>query len=352
MATLTETAYYTRRTINWIILAFIAYIVLRIFWSIFVALWLIIFPPKPPPPNHAFGKLPALKFPPPEASPAAQLTFRLETIQGSVPTASASATVYFMPKSPANLLAITRAQNLAKRLGFDPTPIQESKNLYRFNDPTLPLRRLRYDLVSNNFVLRYAFEQDPGFFTERNLPSQDEAIAEARSLLQTYNLYAEDIAGGKISLSFLKFNGNRLVTTTSLSQADSLRVDFFRKPIGGTPIFYPHPNEAPISLVFSGSRNANKRLIQFAYTYWPIDYQTLATYSLKTSYQAWQELQSGGGYIARYPLSGNNVAVIRNVYLAYYDSFEPQTYLQPIFVFEGDEGFLAYIPAVASEWTE
>jgi hypothetical protein len=351
MASLTETAYHTRRAINWAILALIAYIVLRIFFSIASAVWLAVFPPKPPPPTHAFGKLPAVKFPSPIASPSGQLTYRLETIEGVVPEASEAAAVYFMPKAAANLLAITRAQDFATRLGLSSVPIQESKNLYRFEDPEFPLRRLRYDIVSNNFILRYAFEQDAGLFSQRNLPLVNAAIAEGRSMLQTFDLYKEDLAQGTPRESFLRLQGAQFITTTSLSAADALRISFFRAPIGETPIVTPNPDEGPIVFIFSGSSESKKRILQFAYTYWPIDLTNQATYSLKTSEQAWQELQEGGGYIARYPTS-STAAVIRNARLAYYDSYEPQTYLQPIFVFEGDEGFVAYVPAVASEWTE
>lgn len=351
MTTLTETAYYTRRAINWLILAMIGYVLLRIFWGLFLSVWLLVFPPKPPPPTHAFGKLPAIKFPPAQASPSAELVFRLETIQGNVPQASESAVIYFMPRSPANLLALTKAQQLAIRLGFDSTPLQETKSIYRFNDPSLPLRRLRYDIVSDNFILRYAFEQDPSVFSERNLPSPEAALAEAKSLLQTYNLYLDDLAAGKTSVSFLKLSGNQLVTTTSFSQADAVKINFFRRPIGNMTVLPPRPDEAPVSIIFSGSRNQGRRILQFAYSFWPIDYQTQATYALKTSVSAWQELQSGNGYVARYPASGN-VAVVRNVYLAYYDTFGEQNYLQPVFVFEGDEGFLALVGAISPAWTE
>ncbi|MCX6791792.1 MAG: hypothetical protein NT149_02025, partial [Candidatus Gottesmanbacteria bacterium] len=150
---------------------------------------------------------------------------------------------------------------------------------------------------------------------------------------------------------FLKVNGTQLIGTTSLSQADAEQIDFFRKPIGDTQVLTPLPDQAPVSIIFSGSSDAKKRIIQFAYTFWPVDYEMTATYTLKTSDQAWEELQSGSGYIARYPTSGN-VAVVRNVYLAYYDSFDPQTYLQPIFVFDGDNGFRAYVPAVSSSWVQ
>lgn len=350
MASLTETAYYTRRTINWVILAMIAYIVLRILWSVFVTVFLIIFPPKPPPPNHAFSVLPAVKFPK-TASPSAQLTFRLETITGILPKASESANVYFMPKTPANLLALTKTQEFAKRLQFDPTPIQETKNIYRFDDPESPIRKLRYDIVSNNFILRYLFEQDTGLFLEKNLPLEPAARAEAKSLLQTYNLYPDDLANGSETVSFLKLSAGKLVPTTSLSQADAVRIDFFRTSVGNSPIVTPFPHEGQVAIVFSGSSNNKKHILQWAYTFWPIDYTTIGTYGLKTPSQAWQELQSGGGFIARYPTTGTNVTV-RNISIGYYDSFEPQTYLQPIFVFEGDGGFLSYVPAVAPPWIE
>ncbi|MBI4065327.1 hypothetical protein HY409_03075 [Candidatus Gottesmanbacteria bacterium] len=351
MATLTETAYQTRRAINWTILAIISYIILRISWGLFVAVWLYFFPPKPPLPNHAFGVLPALKFPLATASASGELTFRLETIEGTVPKASESATVYFMPKTSANLLALNKTQDFAKRLGFDINPIAETKNIYRFNDTDFILRTLRYDIVSNNFLLRYAFEEDTGVFSEKNFLSSDALVSEAKNILQTYDLYVDDIQTGTTKTSFLKLVGNTLIPTTSLSVADAVRVDFLYRSIGNTPIVTPNPTEGLISFIFSGSVNDKKRLIELSYTFWPIDYQTTATYGLKSSSQAWQELQSGSGYIAKYPKTGST-AVIRNVYTGYYNSISPQTYLQPVFVFEGDNGFMAYVSAVASPWTE
>jgi hypothetical protein len=350
MATLTETAYYARRAINWTILGVIGYITLRISWSIVVVVWLAIFPPKPPPPNTAFGTLPKIKFPE-VATPSAQLTFQLETIEGGIPAASESAAVYFMPKSAPNLLGLNKAQEFARNLQFDPTPIQESKNIYRFNDLRQPLRRLRYDIVSKNFIARYAFEQDASVFLVKNLPVPDAAILEATSLLQTYDLYPEDFEKGTHTATFLRLTGNRLVTTTSLSQADAMRIGFFRNTIGETPVVTPNPDEASISIILSGSAEIQKRVLQFAYTYWPVDYQTSATYPLKPSVTAWDELQTGQGFIARYPTTGQ-IATVRSIYLAYYDSFEPQTYLQPIFVFEGDNGFVGYVPAISPEWVE
>lgn len=352
MASLTETAYYTRRAVNWGIFVIVGYVVLRFTWGIISTVYLTVFPPKPPQANHAFSKLPPLRFPAPQASPSAQLIFQLETIEGSVPRASESANVYFMPKTGSNLLALSTAQNFAKRLGFATTPVAEpsNKNVYRFDDATAQLRHLWYDIVSTNFILRYAFEQDTGLFLERNIPGAAAAQAEARNLLQTYALFPSNFAGGVIKVNFYRVSESTLTPVASQSQADAVRVDFFRPNLADTPVISTTPDEGPISIIFSGSKNSKKRVLQFNYTYWPIDQQNIATYPLKTSSFAWQELQSGGGYIVHYPNTA--VATIRNVYLAYYDPFEPQTYLQPIFVFEGDNGFQAFVPAIDPEWVE
>ncbi len=347
---LTETAYYTRRTINWTILGVIGYFILRIFWGIAVIVWFIVFPPQAPPPNHAFGKLPAIKFPS-VASSSARPTLQLETIDGTLAIASTSANVYFMPKSAPNLLGLNRAQEFAREFQFDPTAIQENKNIYRFNDTENQLRRLRYDIVSKNFIVRYAFERDASLFIEKNFTSAEALKIEAYSSLQSNDLLHDDIDDTNATISYLRLLSDQLIPTTSLSQSDVVRIDFFRKNIGDMLVVTPTHDEAPISIMLSGASNAKKRLIQFAYTYWPVDYQTTATYPLKTTSMAWEELQQGKGYIAKYP-KGSLTATVRSVSLAYYDSFDPQIYLQPVFVFEGDNGFIAYVSAISGEWTE
>ena len=352
MSSLTETAYYTRRAINWTILGIVGYIVLRIFWSLLVTVYLAVFPPKAPPPNHAFGTLPAVKFPAPQASPSAQPIFQLQTIEGSVPAASPSANVYFMPKKGSNLLALSTAQAFAKRLSFSTTPIPDpaNKNIYRFDDATNQLRHLWYDIVTTNFVIQYDFQRDTGLFLNSRVPSVQEAKSEARNLLQTYGLYPDDLVGGDIRVTYYRVSENTLVPVSSQSQADAAKADFFHPFIAATPVVGDNPSEGPISIIFSGSSNSKKRILQFRYTYLPVDYQTIATYSLKTSAQAWQELQAGNGYVIKYPKTP--LVTVRNVYLAYYDSVAPQTYLQPVFVFEGDDGFIAYVSAINPEYVE
>jgi hypothetical protein len=351
MATLTETAYQTRKTINWMIIGVIGYIVLRLTWAFLVFLYLLLFPPKPPPPNFAYGKLPPIVFPVQTTIPPGELSYALETIDGKLPEASVSAPVYLMPKRSAQLTSLPSAQEFANKLGLNGPMTQETKSIYRFTDSEDQFRALRFDIINNNFILRYRFEENPNVLSEKNIPTPQQTTLDAQMLLNSYNLLTPDFDKGTTTITYLKYKSNTLVKTTSLSQADAVRIDFFRAPIRTLKVVTPNPEEGPIAIVYSGAGDTKKKILQFAYTNWPIDTENYATYAVKNGDQAWQELISGGGYIAKYPTTGTRV-IVRTVYLALYDTYDSQTYLQPIYVFEGDNGFVGYVHAITSEWVE
>ena len=77
----------------------------------------------------------------------------------------------------------------------------------------------------------------------------------------------------------------------------------------------------------------------------------MESYPLITGDEAWNKLVSGQGYIANPPKTGSQ-AVIRRVTLAYLDLYLPSGYIQPVYVFEGDEDFVAYVPAIVDAWLE
>jgi hypothetical protein len=281
------------------------------------------------------------------------MQFSLETITGGLPKfASDSAVVYFMPKDPPNLLAITKTQDFAKKLEFDPTPFQETRTIYRFQDLQFPLRKLQYDIVSNNFVMKYSYEQDTGLFTEGTIRDQNVAIQDAIEFLKNNQIYKTDFEHGSRKVIKQRLVGFLLIPTDNLSTTDAMQVNLFRGSVNSLAVVTPNPDEGQIQILLSGAKTPKKKILEVIYTYWPIDQQTAATYSLKPIESAWQELQSGGGFIAKFPINGETTATIRNIYLAYYDSFEPQTYLQPVYVFEGDHEFTAYVHAINPEWVE
>ncbi len=352
MATLTETAYYARKYIRFGAIGLVTFIILRIIFTIIVQFIVVRLPPRPLLPNNAYGKLTAITFSQ-TASPAAQLTFSLQTIEGTVPTASSAARVYFMPKNRANLLSLSRAQSLVGRIGFTTTPGQISKTFYRWVDLASPLRTIEMDIVSNQFSLKYLYPHDLTLFSERDIPDPIAARNEAVAFFQSLSINLGDIDTTGAKVQYLKLVGNELQPSTSQSQADGVQIDFFRKNYNGIPLVTDKPNVGNIQVILSGSRRSDRRILLAKYQYWPVDTSTTAIYKLKTSKEAYDELLAGHAYIAQLPNDPKQTQIpITNVYVALYDGSQPQYFLQPVFVFIGEGGFVAYVPAVAPPWTE
>jgi hypothetical protein len=115
------------------------------------------------------------------------------------------------------------------------------------------------------------------------------------------------------------------------------------------PFVTSSPKQGLVRVIFSGNPRSG-RVIQVKYNYFPIDYTAVETYPLKTTAQAWQELQDGKGYVADVDISVSEV-VVRKVELAYFDSFDPQSYAQPVYMFTGDNNFVGYVQAVRDPTT-
>lgn len=350
MATLTVAAYYTRKYIRWGLVGLVIFIVGRILFTMLLNYIIQQFPPNPLVPNNAFDTLPKITFPA-NATPSGQLTFTLETVSGSVPEASSAAKVYFMPKNRVNLLSLSRAQTFVDKIGFKTSPRQISETSYRWIDVQSPLRTIQMDTVTNHFTLNYLYQHDLQLFSERQIPSPPEAIREALSFLQAVQLSMPDIDVTQPKIEYLKLVGNELQPATSQSQADAVRIDFFRKNYDATPMVTDKRTEGNISFILSGSKRSDRRILYVKYNYWPIATNTTAIYKLKTSQQAWLEFLEGKAYFASFPPNQTDIA-ITSMYLAYYDGSLSQLFLQPVFVIEGENNFVAYVPAVAPPWVE
>lgn len=350
MSSLTETAYHTRRIINFTLIGIIAYICLKIAWTIASNYYLASHPPLPPPPNMAYGKLPLPFFP--EEGKKYQYSFKLETATGDLPESSPSAKVYFMPIVNANLLSLDRATEKAKLMGFTNEPLSLSQSDYLWSDPQNPLRSLTINIVNGNIALRYDFREDQLLFQDKNLPADLEAINEAKTVLSTFGLAKDDLLKENAKIIYLRFAGGKLEEAGSLSEADFVRVQFNRSKLDDFFIFTPSKDLSPEIVTFSGSQDSAKRIIELDYNYQTIDPFSFATYPIKTPSVAFEELKAGKGYIADHGNFEEKQKTIRNIYLAFYDSLKIQTYLEPIYVFEGDNHFQAFVSAIDDLWLE
>lgn len=348
MTTLTETAYYTKRFLTGLVFLIFLLIVFKISLNYYRTYQASKIPPPEPTPQPVFGKLPALKLP---THPRRTTNFRIETLAGKIPEMPKMGTVYFVPPRPAfTFFTKERAFSFAKKFGFTDKPIVLSGEEYQWTDPQLPGRTFVLNIFTNNFTLEYNFATDSAIFSNFQLPTTKEAEKFARSFLSSKNIMPKDLSKGEITSEYLIFDGRSIKKAPNASEANLIRVNFFRQNINNLPVLTEEYNKGLVSFLISGSRVEKKKVLKLEYTFWPVDLENSATYPLKTGEEGFEELKAGGGTII---LGGEQTeAIIRNVYLAYLDTKQHQDFLQPIFVFEGDGGFVAYVPAIRKEWTE
>ena len=351
MANLTQTAYYTRRGLLFGGIAFIGILVLRASITLGVAIYKQLNPAPPPPPTVAFGKLPPLSFPESDFENE-NLNFRLETIEDDLPQLDDVGKVYFMPKKEPSLTALDEARKKADGLDFDSSPEAVDKFTYRWIKQSPLPKVLTMNINNGNFIVSYPYTNDQEILNAKYLPSTQQAAQETKSFLSQKGFLPNDLADGSAEFVYLRFDPPNLVEVNSLSEADFLRVNLFRSDLDELRIMPPNPKKSLVSLLFSGARSTDKRIVGVDYFYFPTDKETFATYPLKPIAAAWEELKNGQGYLAHVSKNTANQATIRRVGLGYFDSKLPQNFLQPIYIFQGDDNFFAYVSALAPEWVQ
>lgn len=314
-------------------------------WGIGKNIYRTLFPAPPPPPTVAFDKLPKLPFP--EKKNLPKLEYKVETPEGELPVLPSQIIVYFMPKLSVHLLSLDIAREKAVKLGFSPESQEISATVYRFfHSKTSAI--LEMNIVSGIFSISYNLPTDFAL-SQGQPPSPEIAASRVRSFLSSANLLPEDLTG-ITTHQFLKVESQNLVDAISLSEADLIKINLFRKSYNQLPSLTPKPNEANIWFIASGVRQREKQIIAAQFHYFPVDESQSATYPIKTSQEALDKLVADKGYIANLGLNEDGKITIRKIYLAYYDSGVRTEFYQPIIVFEGDHGFTAYVPAVTDDY--
>lgn len=345
MATLTQVAITTRKVVRYSIYLIIFLIVGRIVLGIAVGIIQKLFPSPPPAPTVTFGKLPKLPFPTNKDLPT--LTYNMQTPEGSLPTFSTQAKVYFMPIPRADLLSLDKARQEAANLGYTNNPTQISESIYQFSTPD-NLSMMEVNIVTGTFSLGYNLNSDSSPLSSRP-PTADNAGTTAKTFLNRANLLPDDLSG-PVTQEYLKVQNKQLINAISLSEANLIKINLFRKDYDKLPAVTPNPNQANVWFVVSGDNSPTKQVVGAQFYYYPVDETQFSTYPIRTSSNAFDDLKAGKGYIANLGQNTNGKITIRRVYLAYFDAGVATEFYQPVVVFEGDNGFVAYVPAVTSTY--
>jgi hypothetical protein len=302
------------------------------------------FPTPPPPPTVAFGKIESIKFP--AQTEIKDLTYVIDTVTGSVPNFSDRAKVFKIKQPEANLLALDNATKKLNSIGFNTQPIPLGGNIYKWTDTSSILRTISFDILSSNFNLTSSFLQDPDIVSGRNLPDTVESIVATKDFLKRLDNYPTDLDETKTKTNLFSIINSNIVPASSLSNAQLIQVFYFQKDVDGIPIYYSNPKESSMSIIIAGG--SPPQVIQAGF-----NHQTISnineTYPIKTGEQAFEELQKGNAFIAAYG-GLKKIISVKKISLGYFVQNDTQQYLIPIYVFEGNDNFVAYLPAVTDEW--
>lgn len=345
---LTKVNYFGRLFVKYALVFLVFLMVGRVLLSAFVNYWRATHPAPPPAPTVGFGILPNLSFPKQEGS-GTDLTYDLEMAYGLQEHAD-RAKVFLITKTNANLLADEKIKKIAATYGFAATPENIALKTYRFTKNT-PLE-MSFEINSTDFTfsLQSNFLARPDLLTTgAKLPEEFEAVERVKQFIDSADLLGVDLATASGKVTFLKSVGGELKMAYALSEANFLQVDLNRNPIDQTyQVYTEQGDRGIISAKITAAFSANNSIVEMDYAYRQVDYFNFETYPLRTIKSAWNLLQAGDAYVIN-PEKIKNV-VIRTTELAYYDSQTEQQYLQPIYVFKGDNNFMAFVPAISANY--
>ena len=344
---LTHTAHMSRNIIKFGGIGIVAIVIL---WSVTKIAYRAYLTANPPyyPPTVKYGILPKVVF---TEKQTEVKNFVFELANDRIPVFSDQMKVYVIYKPITTFLALDEDTKTAENFGFIERPREIKDGIYEFKNNNTN-KTLTVNVLDGHFQMSYPYLTDQLLLTPDEVPNKEKAISIASSFLSAGNKFTDDLKNGDKVVSFWKISEGGLKSVESQSEANAVRVDFFRESFDEVKLLSSSFNKASVSVLISGSKTEAKKIIEFNLKDISIGRgaESYSTYPIKTTQEAINSLNSGN-YWPAVDVEKKEV-VIRKIYLAY---FEPNTltnFLQPIYVFEGDDGFVAYVPAIKSEWLQ
>jgi hypothetical protein len=350
MASLTKTAIISRKIIRYTIYGIIFVLVARFVINLSISIYKKLVPPPPPKVTVSFGKLPTLPYP--DQTVPTDLTYTLETPDGKLPKFAEQLPVFDMPKATSSLGTLDNGKKIAKSLGFNENgrPVVENvPNVYVFTKNNIPAT-LTINIITSVFSISYDLNADPTAIGTIPMVS-DKAIEYVKGAVKGTGVPVQDLLEGTATTQYLKLEGGKFVNAISPSEADAVKVNLYRKDYSEkAPSVTPnYPEESNVWFII-GTGSHGTQLIAGEFHYYPVNAEKSATYPLKTSDAVWEELKQGKAYIANIGDNPTHSITIRKVYIGYYDAGQYAQYLQPVAVFEGDNGFAAFVSVIDPDY--
>lgn len=310
----------------------------------------------------AFGQIPAIVLT--NASPLKQkMTYTMNTIEGVPLTATASARIYFIPKKTPGLSFREKAGVIAKALKFDE---RTTTSKYDQKSETYTLVDQNKRLIVNIDTFNYTFTQDITDETKSILsgvviPTEDAIKAKAQEILRALGRYPSDIAQGSQAVSYISYreaSGSAQSTAEVVrdpQSANMVSVEVFPAKIAEFDAVTEGYVSSPNRVVFVPKESeTDDFVVKAQIRVFERSEEQFSNYPLKTGEQAFQDLHGGRGWI----IQGKEIAAgktnigINSMQTSYLIPDAYTQYIQPVYVFIGEDGFVAYVPALLDAWIQ
>jgi len=338
VATLTSTISIYRKLIYWVVGAIVLSIVVLILIRVGGTIKNLIAPAPPSPATIAFGLLPKLDYSE-GYEPLNDTRFLVETISGGLPSLGDKAKVFVTLDAVEKFGVLEKAIEGARQAGFAETPIETSNRVARFVDPKDATRILTIETVSGSISVGSGYLRNPVIIVSRP-ESREKPQQMVVNLFNQLNLPLEIFPKDTISQENFKIENGILERALSLSTTNLVKVIFNKADIDDLPIIN---SDSENPLVWGLANDEIVVSAQFISS--DIQKHRFSTYPLKSPDIAVEDLRKGNGALNKKPDS--NTFPIRNVRLAYLETEKNQGFLQPVYLFESDDGLTAYTHAVA-----
>lgn len=347
--TLTELSFSVRKYYPYAILG--SLVILIMFYSVQLIMLFLQNKPTGPQINPIFN---VLKRPVvPEASSSANIKFSLENIEGRPVTATDTARVYFLTPPPRTPFGFReKAYLIAQTVGFntenDSTTFVLQGPDALFTDAT---KKLVVDIKNFNFNFQYSFADQPGLFDKVITPSSGTAQGKAISFLQSLDVYPKELSTGKTNVIFFNFSPETktIRPVNKDEEGNIVEVDFSTADIDGFPTVSSTFFNSQNFVLMAFFEDTGFQVLRAQVKHFDRSTEQYGIYPTRTGDEAYNDLRAGEGIVVSNPQNLEQVTV-RRMFMAYYDPDIYQEYLQPVYVFVGDDNFVAYVPATAKQY--
>jgi hypothetical protein len=344
--TLTELSYYVRRALPFVVLFGLVFLIIFYSFKLYF-IYLEASRSNVTQTKITFGKIEPPKLP--EATSSAGFEFTLDTIEGVPVTSTASATIYFNPESPTRFGYREKIYLMARTFGYDTEVVKHKLvgTTATFEDDGA---KLDIDIGNFNFKYNGVDVLKTNDFVTGIAMSKTDIVNKAIDFLKKTGRYPDELSRGTTNVIYLKYDPAHgdFVNVQRASEAQAVEVDFYRPTVQDisivTPKFFNSQN-----YVIMNFKNIEAHVIRAQVSFFEKSEEQTGVYPLKTGEEAWMKLKAGQGKIVA-GRAGTKSITIKKMFTAYLDPNIYQTYFQPVYVFLGDNDFVAYVTAVKDEY--